>query len=466
MKPPDVSVCIPARDHGRFLREAVFSALAQDGVDLEVIIHDDASTDETAELVAGFMDPRISTRRHARPVGIAANRNSCLAVARGRHIAWLDADDAYLPGALARQLGVLDRHTGVALVHGGFEVVNEVGELQRRWPAPFASDAVEPSAEAFRQLLASNEITTSTVLARRSSLQAAGPFSSASGPSGSDWDMWLRLALRGDVAYTAAPVARYRQHEQSISHATVRTGKRLRCDMRIANRVLRNERARLPDGRELAHMSSAALAAKAISHAGDAQIRGSRRAALATLGHSARLAPQEVGRFVPALIRATVRHDDVAWLRLSTEVLTRLGRRLDGTRHGARIQASTAVDPEWEATLVRIASVVRRVVPPGSSVASVAKWDPTLLHLSHRRGQNFPDLRQVPEGYPRLSATLIEHLEVVRHEGISHLVFPSASFWWLEHYAAFASHLARYATTWHDADCRIYDVREPSTAPS
>lgn len=462
MTSPDVSVCIPARDHGRFLEEAVASALAQDDVSLEVIVHDDASTDETADVMAGIEDPRVRLLRHADPVGVAANRNSCLAAARGHHVAWLDADDAYLPGALARQHEVLRRHPGVVLVHGGFEVVDEDGGLQPRWAAPFATDAVEPSAVAFRQLLASNEITTSTVLARRTGLRAAGPFTSAAGASGSDWAMWLRLALRGDVAYTAAPVARYRQHERSISAVTVRTGERLHCDVRIARAVLRDEEALLPDSPGLARLSRAALASKAIAYAGDAHVRRRRSAALGAIRLAGRLAPAEVGPFAPALGLATIRHDDRGWLRLSRKIVTRLGPQLEGTRHGGRVRAAAAVDPEWEATLARIARVVRRVVPPDARVASVAKWDPTLLRLSRRSGQNFPDLRQVPEGHPRESTTVIEHLEAVRREGISHLVFPSASFWWLDHYTAFERHLDRYTSTWRDADCRIYDVRESS----
>jgi glycosyltransferase involved in cell wall biosynthesis len=466
MTRPDVSVCIPARDHGRFLHEAVASALGQDGVDLEVIVHDDASTDATATVLAGFDDPRVRWRRHARRVGVAANRNSCVAAARGRNVAWLDADDAYLAGALARQLAVLDDNPRVVLVHAGFEVVGEDGEPKRRWPAPFPGDAIETSAVAFRQLLASNEITTSTVLVRRSSLHAAGRFSGAAGPSGSDWAMWLRVALRGNIAYSAAPVARYRQHDQSISHATVRTGRRLLCDVRIATRVLREERGRLPDGPGLRRLSRAALASKAIAHAGDARLRGDRRAMLATLGLATRLAPGAVGRLLPALLLAAVRQDDPAWMRLAGQALARLAPRLAGTRHGERLEAAAVADADWDAVLIRIARVVRRIVPPDAKIATVAKWDPTLLRLSRRRGQNFPDLRQLPEGYPRQGATVVEHLEAVRRDGISHLVIPSASFWWLEHYADFARHLARYPTAWRDPDCRIFDLREGRAARS
>jgi hypothetical protein len=167
------------------------------------------------------------------------------------------------------------------------------------------------------------------------------------------------------------------------------------------------------------------------------------------------------------LLLATARSDDQACLRTNRAILSRLARLLEGTRHGAKVDAAASVDPTWEATLHRIAQTVRRVVPADGNLATVAKWDPTLLHLSRRRGRQFPDLRAVPDGYPRNDATVIDHLEAARRDGVSHIVFPSASFWWLEHYSEFAGHLReRYANAWEDEDCAIYDLREPGVRRS
>ena len=168
MGTPLVSVCIPTRDHGRYLGEAVASVLEQDVDGLELLIHDDASADDTTTLVEQLDDPRVHYRRHWRPLGVAENRNTCLAAARGRYIAWLDADDAYLPDSLARRLAVLEEHPEVGFVHGDFEVLDEDGAPLPAWPRPFHEDTIEPGATAFPELIASNEITTSTVVARRS----------------------------------------------------------------------------------------------------------------------------------------------------------------------------------------------------------------------------------------------------------------------------------------------------------
>jgi glycosyltransferase involved in cell wall biosynthesis len=453
---PLVSVCIPTRNHGRYLGEAIASVLEQEVDGLELLIHDDASTDATAKLVGQFSDPRIHYRRHARPLGVAETRNTCLAAARGRYVAWLDADDSYLPDSLARRLALLEEHPEVALVHGAFEVLDEGGAPLPAWPAPFHENAIEPGARAFHELIASNEITTSTVVARRSCHERF-----RSGSSSSDWEMWLRAALRGDVAYTAAPAARYRQHAATISRAASSSGERLRCDLRVARRILREERARISDRSGAVRTARAALAAKALLHAGDAFTGGRRAEALRSVALAGRLAPRTAADLIPKLLLATARGDDYASYRCTKTLLGRLADRLEGTRYGGRLRRAAANDPAWDAKLARISETLRTVVPPDALVGSVTKWDPTLLRLCHRRGRQFPDRRALPDGYPRESATAIDHLERLRREGLSHLVFPSASFWWLEHYAGFARHLGeRYALLWRDDDCVVYDLAD------
>ena len=460
MPTPLVSVCIPVRNHARYIGEAVASALSQDVDGLEVLVHDDASTDGTRAAAEAVGDRRLRYLRHPAPVGVARNRDSCLDAARGRHVAWLDADDAYLPGMLARQVAVLEDRPGVALVHGGFDVVDEDGRTLPDWPAPFGRDCVEPGAIAFSHLVASNEITTSTVVARRSSHRLAGPFGTAPRASSSDWACWLRLALHGDVAYTVAPVARYRQHADTISRGTSSSGGRLRCDVAVIRDLLLLERARLPDPRRTETTAFAALASKALAHAGDLLTRGDREASMRAVALAARLAPRPLAALAPRLLTGTARGDNLRCYRTGKAMLARLADVLEGTRYGARVRAAATGDPEWEALLVRAAEAVRRVVPQNACLGTVTKWDPTLLALSGRRGRNFPDRRRLPDGYPRDGAAAVEHLEQLRGEGLSHLVLPNASFWWLEHYPELAGHLEQRAVAlWSDDDCRIYELR-------
>jgi glycosyltransferase involved in cell wall biosynthesis len=450
MSEPLVSVCIPTRDRARYLRGAVTSALAQD-VDLEVLVGDDASTDGTALVLRELRDARVRRLRQMRPLGVAANRNTLLARARGRYVAWLDDDDELLPGALARQVRVLEEHASVDVVHGAFEVIGADGEPLPPWPAPFARDTFEPAARAFRELLGANELTTSTVVVRRSALDAAGPFSAWIGPSSTDWEMWLRLALRGDVAYTAASVARYRQHPASISRRTTSGGERLRCDVR----AVMSAAAHRP---ELAGNGRTGLAARALLHAGDAYTAGRRARAASAIALAARLAPRAVGRDAGALLSATARGDDDVCYRVSKRLLRRLGDCLGDTRYGARVRDAGAEDPVWEARLRAIAAVVARETPPEAVLACIDKWDPTLRRLAGRRGMTFPDRRLLPDGYPRTSEIAVAHLEALRGRGVSHLVVPCASFWWLEHYEGLAERLAG-CEAWRDDDCAIFALR-------
>lgn len=458
MSPPLVSVCVPTRNQAAYLGGAIASALAQD-VDLEVLVHDDASLDGTEAVVRQIADPRVRYLRHERPLGVARNRSTCLASAYGRYVAWLDSDDEYLPHMLGRQLAVLEANPGIGLVHGGFHVIAADGERLPDWPAPFRQDTIEPAHEAFRNLIAGNEVTTSTVVVRGDCHEAAGGFRRGVGASSSDWDAWLRLALRADVAYTAEPVARYRQHAGTISRGTSASGERLRCDIAVVRRLLSSERSRLPDRGRFAAIASAALAAKSLVHAGDLLTRGRREASMRAVALSARLAPGPLARLAPRLLSSTARGDSYGCYRANKELLAALAEILEGTRYGAKVGAAAGTDADWEAVLARAAEAVRRVVPADARVGAVTKWDPTLLALSGRRGHNFPDRRRLPDGYPRDGAAAVAHLEHMCAEGLSHLVLPSASFWWLEHYPALARYLDNRARRlWDDDDCLIYEL--------
>jgi hypothetical protein len=446
VSPPRISVLIPARDHARHIGEAIASALAQ-GVDgLEVIVHDDASTDATAVAVAAFADARLRYLRHPAALGVTRNRDSLVAAARAPLVAWLDADDALLPGALARQVALLERHPRIALAHGAFHVVDAGGRRLPDWSAPFAADTIERSAVAVHNLLAANEIATSTVVMRRTAY-VAGLTPRA---SSSDWALWLRAAQRGDVAYSATPLARYRQHDDTISRRTAGAGERLRCDIGVASELLARER--LP-----ARIARAGLAARALAHAGDLLTRGERAASLRAVALAGGLDPVALGPLLPRLLACTARGDLSGCLRADRLVRARLARRLAGTRAGERLRAGAVPDPVWQATLARAAATLRRVVPAEACVGAVTKWDPTLLELSGRRGRNFPDRRALPDGYPRDGAIVVAHLDAQRRAGLSHLAFTSASLWWLEHYPELAGRLGE--PLHRDADLAVFELR-------
>jgi glycosyltransferase involved in cell wall biosynthesis len=455
-----VSVCIPTRNQAAYLGAAVESALGQPVEDLEVVVHDDGSTDETEAVLARFDDPRLRVVRHPHPLGIAANRNALLADARGEYIAWLDSDDRYTEGSLARRVRLLEDNPGVGLVHGAFELIDDRDRQLPSWPALHEKDTLESGEVAFRELLQSNTITTSTVVARRSAHEAAGPFSDAAGRTSSDWEMWLRIALRADVAYTASVVASYRQHDDSISRPAVADGERLRCDLAVTRGVLQQERRRITDLREAERLARSSLAAKAIGRAGELHTSGRRRDSTRAVLLALRLAPRVVGLDGLKLLVAALRGDDYGSYRATRRINGKLGTRLGDGRVGDRLRAQATTDPVYERTVLRAARQVRRLTARHARVATVTKWDPTLLRLSRRHGVQFPDRRQMPDGYPSSDPQVIAHLELLRRRGVTHLVFLQSTLWWLDHYPVFAQHLRRrYRLVHADADCAVWHLR-------
>lgn len=119
--PPDplVSVVVPSRNYGKFLAEAVGSIRAQGVAGVEVLVVDDGSTDETPEVLAALAGPDLRAFR-LEGRGVSAARNLGIEQARGRYLAYLDADDRWLPGKLARQLEVLESEPGVGFVFSDF----------------------------------------------------------------------------------------------------------------------------------------------------------------------------------------------------------------------------------------------------------------------------------------------------------------------------------------------------------
>ena len=101
---PDISVVVPTRNRSRLLAVTLRSALAQRGIDFEIIVVDEASSDDTQAVIGSFNDPRIRAIRHDTPQGVSAARNRGIDEARGAWLAFLDDDDLWAPDKLARQL--------------------------------------------------------------------------------------------------------------------------------------------------------------------------------------------------------------------------------------------------------------------------------------------------------------------------------------------------------------------------
>jgi len=213
---PKVSIVIPTYNMAKYLPVALDSALSQGYPNIEVIVADDGSTDDTAEVLRPYL-PHIRYFRQEQQ-GVAAARNRALELAQGEYVRFLDADDALCADALFTQVDLLNQYPQVALVHGPAYVIDSDGKVQglRRSPLPNTDATVVPSAQAFRRLLRGCDICASTVMVRMTALRRVGSFQQESVP-GEDWDMWLRFAAYYDQAYIAKPLGYYRIHQDSAT---------------------------------------------------------------------------------------------------------------------------------------------------------------------------------------------------------------------------------------------------------
>jgi len=225
---PLVSVIIPTYNHARYLAQTIESVLAQSWRPLEVIVVDDASTDETPDILAAFGDRIRSTRLAVNCGGPARPRNTAIALAKGELISVFDSDDLMVPGNLARKVSVLMRHPSIPLVFADFENFRDDGPAERFSKAGHEEFRRTPklalgpdeyrirSPDAFDTLIGDNFIGTSGVVMRRSLAQAIGPFDERL-CNADDKDFWLRVARRFDLAYIDAVLHRHRVHPGNIS---------------------------------------------------------------------------------------------------------------------------------------------------------------------------------------------------------------------------------------------------------
>jgi glycosyltransferase involved in cell wall biosynthesis len=211
---PLVSVIIPTYNRAAYIADAIRSVQAQTYAKVEIIIADDGSTDDTAEIVAQFGSAvtYLPLTHRGQP---AATRNAALQTAKGEYVAFLDSDDLFLPGRLAKQVSALARHGDAGLAYSDGYFFREDPET----PTGHVLDGMPtPTGDALADLLRGNFLTSPVVLIRRSCLDSVGLFDER--PeffAVEDYDLWLRIAARFPFIYVPGDVAAIRRHGGSIS---------------------------------------------------------------------------------------------------------------------------------------------------------------------------------------------------------------------------------------------------------
>ena len=215
MSEPLVSVCIGTYNRARDLRECLDSVLAQTYPNFEVVVVDNASTDDTVEIARGYGDRVRLIRRSTNSGMCSTTRNEAVRHARGEYVAFLDSDDAWLPDKLAKQVRFMKDHPAIPLCHAYCRVMDAASREQ----GIRHEGRIPPTGPYFEALLDHCWITISTVLMRRSLYAECGPFTEILpyGRLGEDWEFFLKTARRYEIGFLPEALAKYRKAGEGIS---------------------------------------------------------------------------------------------------------------------------------------------------------------------------------------------------------------------------------------------------------
>jgi glycosyltransferase involved in cell wall biosynthesis len=244
MNEPIFTVAIPTFNGARHVEEAVASVLNQEGVPFDLVISDDRSTDDTIDRILRAAGDRARIEVNSERLGLAGNWNRCVELARTSFVTVFHQDDRMNPGHLAAHLDGFGPETGMVASVG--DVIDDSGQ-------PVPPTTVEPGGlgpdskrytpgQILPELAVSNPLRCSGVSLRVNAHQAVGGFD----PSLRyvvDWDFWVRVAERCEVAWIGQPTVSIRWHAASETH-TFKTGT---TDLEETSRLLERLRLRHPE---------------------------------------------------------------------------------------------------------------------------------------------------------------------------------------------------------------------------
>jgi glycosyltransferase involved in cell wall biosynthesis len=232
---PAFTVVIAAYNSARTIAPAIRSVLAQTEQDLELIVVDDGSSDDTPDRVQAFLDARVQLVRQENQ-GVAGARNSGLTRARGRFVSLLDGDDLWLPTYLEGMGAALDADPEAGFAYTDAWVLDdETRRIARSTAMSFQMPPETPpeDPEELLSLLIERNFVFSSATLRRSAFEVVGAFDLRAQPA-DDYEMWMRLAANGyRAARTREPLAIYRLRRDAVSRNELLMFRSIREALRI-----------------------------------------------------------------------------------------------------------------------------------------------------------------------------------------------------------------------------------------
>lgn len=234
---PIVSVIILTKNREAQLPVALASVKNQTFGDIEIVVVNDGSTDTTAAILTTLQDTFSAVKiiTHRASVGITYSRQEALQACSGKYVALLDDDDIWVDTRkLQKQVCYLDEHIDTVLLGGGMEVVSNVSSIE----PPKAMFRPESDRMIRRTMLFRNNFFTSTVMFRREVALATGGFIADATDLAEDYDLWLRLGLRGRMHNFPEVFVRY--------HRSLYTKDKFKAFLRKQLRLIQAHQGKYP----------------------------------------------------------------------------------------------------------------------------------------------------------------------------------------------------------------------------
>lgn len=225
-KMPKVSVLMPAYKAESFIAESIESVLNQSFTDFELIVTEDDSPDATWEIITRYADkdPRMVAIRNEKNLGIAANRNKLISLARGEFVMWQDADDISMPERMAKQVAYLESHPRVGMVGGYLHFLNEKSIISIRRYAP---DDASLRGNIFRY----SPVAQPAAMLRKAAVLEAGEYDLRYPPA-EDLEMSFRIGRRYQFANLQEVVIQYRETTSGATYTGLRRMELLTLEIR------------------------------------------------------------------------------------------------------------------------------------------------------------------------------------------------------------------------------------------
>lgn len=207
---PKVTVLMSVYNGADYLKDAIESVLNQTLREIDFLIIDDASTDDSNAIIRSYQDPRIRILKNSRNIGLTRSLNRGFGEAWAPFIARMDADDISHPSRLERQYEKMTENTDLTLIGTGYRVIDSEGKELRVWELPTLPEYVRSALKEY------NCFCHGSVMMHRERVRVIGAYRNEIRHA-QDYDLWLRLSERFHVENLADPLYSLRMHENSIT---------------------------------------------------------------------------------------------------------------------------------------------------------------------------------------------------------------------------------------------------------